>query len=407
MKPDVIILGGGPNGLAAALALGGSRLAHPMRVMILDARDPTVIPADSRGTAVTAATQAMFRVLGVWERLQDQACEMRDVIVTDGAGSHKGRASLLSFATAQGEKAAAAMVENHALVRALLEAVQQSPHITVRGGFEFDRYDVSPARVVVTTSTGETQSAPLLIAADGRHSKVRARADFKLATHDYQQTALSFAITHTQPHNQLAEEHFSPDGVFAVLPLAGEAASIVWGTSQVEAQRLMMLDEAAFNRELQMRMGDRLGVATLRGKRGAYPLTMQIAETFVAPRIALLGDAAHAIHPLAGLGLNLGFKDAAALADVLFQARGRGEDIGSLAVLERYQLSRRFETLATSLAMDGMNALFVNSNPVLQALRDQALQMIDRLPKAKRMLMGQAAGTSQDNPNLMQGLLPG
>jgi 2-octaprenyl-6-methoxyphenol hydroxylase len=407
MTFDVIILGGGPNGLATALALGGHRLNHPLRVLLLDVRDPKIIPNDSRGTAITQATQAMFSALGVWDHLKEQACEMRDVIVTDGKGSHQGRASLLTLATASDEAASASMVENRTLVRGLLSAVEQSPNISLQGSFAFDRFETSTARITVHAQSADSHSAPLLIAADGRNSRVRTQANIKVTTQDYKQTALSFAITHDLPHQSIAEEHFSPDGVFAVLPLAGDASSIVWGTSADEAQWLMSLDEVAFNTELQHRMGDRLGKVALRSTRGAYPLVMQLAEHFVAPRIALLGDAAHAIHPLAGLGLNLGFKDAASLADVLFEALSRGEDIGSHAVLERYQQARRFDTMMTSFAMDGMNALFVNDNPVLKLMRGQGLKLVDHIPQAKRFFMGQAAGTSQDNPRLLQGLLPG
>jgi 2-octaprenyl-6-methoxyphenol hydroxylase len=407
MKPDVIILGGGPNGLAAALALGSNRLMHPLNVLLLDAREPTTVPDDSRGTAITQSTQAMLSVLGVWDTLKPNACEMRDVIVTDDTGTHQGRVPLLSLATRGEDKAAASMVENRALAAALVDAVQNSPAITLRGGFAFDRAETTSGRITLHAKNNDTASAPVLIAADGRHSPVRTQAGIKITTHDYHQTALSFAITHSLPHDMMAEEHFSPDGVFAVLPLAGDASSIVWGTSPDDATRLMALDEEAFNDALQARMGDRLGIVKLRGKRGAYPLVMQLAENFGAPRIALLGDAAHAIHPLAGLGLNLGFKDAAALADVFFEAQARGEDIGSLQVLERYQQARRFDTVMTSFAMDGMNGLFVNDNPVLKTLRTQGLRLIDQLPRAKQFFMTQAAGRSQDHPKLLQGLLPG
>jgi 2-octaprenyl-6-methoxyphenol hydroxylase len=407
MKADVIILGGGPNGLATALALAGSKLPRPLRVLLLDVRDPRMLPEDSRGTAVTQATQAMFRALGVWDLLEPHSAEMRDVIVTDASGSHEGRPTLLSFATDGSSKAAAAMVENQHLNRALLSEVEASPNITLQGGFPFSSFETGPAHIVVHAKSGEAHHAPLLVAADGRNSAVRTQLNVKLAHQDYRQTALSFAVTHAEPHNNLAEEHFSPDGVFAVLPLPGLASSIVWGTSPENASQLMAMDEAAFNEALRERMGTRLGLISLKGKRAAYPLQMQIAETFIGPRVALLGDAAHAIHPLAGLGLNLGFKDAAALADCVMQALARGEDVGGVSMLERYQSARRFDTFATSLAMDGMNALFVNDNQVLKGMRDAGLRVVDQIPQLKEALMGHAAGTSQDNPRLLRGLLPG
>jgi 2-octaprenyl-6-methoxyphenol hydroxylase len=407
MKHDVIILGSGPNGLATALALGGSTLLRPLRVLVLDARNPGNAPVDTRGTALTQATLAMFKALGVAQKLTGHLAEMRDVIVTDGAGVQQDRPRLLNFFTGDGAKAAASLVENSILNNALLAAVENSPSIELKGGFSFSKLDTSPARVVVSAVSGEDHAASLLIAADGRNSPVRQALGLTVTKHDYGQTALGFSIVHTLPHDFIAEEHFSADGVFAVLPLAGQSCSIVWGTSPAEADRLMALDEAAFNEVLQGRMGLRLGEVKVSGRRLAYPLVMQIAHQFVAPRVALLGDAAHAIHPLAGLGLNLGFKDAAYLADCVAEEFARGGDIGSLAVLDRYQTSRRFETVATSLAMDAMNGLFANNNPVLKMVRRVGLQVVDKLPFAKATIMASAAGQSQDNPRLMQGLLPG
>lgn len=406
-KTDIIILGAGLNGLGLALALGGRKLPRPFNITVLDARDPQRIPADSRGTAITQATQNMFSALGVWKNLAPHSADMRDIIVTNAAGSHLGRPSLLSFTTGSEDKAAAAIVENAQLHAALLEEAKQSPHITLQGGFAFSDLLLTPGKVELVAMGGETVSASLLVAADGRNSAVRQHLGIKVTQHDYGQTALSFSIRHSLPHHNLAEEHFSPDGVFAVLPLPGHRCSIVWGTTPSEATRMMALNEPDFATELQLKMGDRLGLVQAEGKRGAYPLVKQIADSIIAPRVALLGDAAHAIHPLAGLGLNLGFKDAAALADCVMQAALRGEDVGGAAVLERYQTARRFDTTMTSLAMDAMNALFVNDNPVLSPLRSAGLKLVDRLPAAKSFFMQQASGLSQNNPRLMRGLLPG
>lgn len=407
MKPDVIILGGGPNGLAAALALGGLTLPRPLRVLLLDSRDPTVLPQDSRGTALTSATQLMLQTLGVWNELQMQTAPMRDVIVTDSAALTENWMPALTLQSATTEDAPAAMVENGHLAAALLHAAQQAPSIQLQGGFDFSHFELTAGKIALHAKDGTSQSAPLLVAADGRNSSVRGQLGIAVSTHDYGQTALSFAITHTLPHNHIAEEHFTPDGVFAVLPLVGERCSIVWGTAPSEAEHLMGLDEDSFNTALQQRMGSRLGAVKLAGRKAAYPLSRLIAHECIGPRVALLGDAAHAIHPLAGLGLNLGFKDAAALADCLAQAHARGEDLGSPSVLERYQAMRRFETLATSWAMDGLNMLFVNGNPLLHALRGVGMKALDKVPQAKSVILAEASGLSQNNPRLMQGLLPG
>lgn len=407
MKPDVIILGGGPNGLAAALSLGGRGLARPLNVLLLDARNPREIPPDSRGTALTLATQNMLKALGAWEGIAPHTAEMRDVMVTDGWSSHDQRPTLLGFSTEGRAPAAACIVENRYLAEGLLTSVDASPCITLQGGFAFEGLAASAGHITVKSTSGETTSAALLVAADGRNSRVRQALGIEVMTQDYGQKALSFAIAHDLSHDNVAEEHFSPEGVFAVLPLPGNRSSIVWGMTPAKAGELMALDVEAFNARLQAQMGTRLGTPRVDGPRGAFPLVKLIAKQFAHSRTVLVGDAAHAIHPLAGLGLNLGFKDAAALADVVARAFARGQDIGGASVLEDYEIARRFDTTLTSLAMDGMNALFVNDNPVLKLLRGAGLKAVDRLPAAKSMLMGQAAGLSQNNPRLMQGLQPG
>jgi 2-octaprenyl-6-methoxyphenol hydroxylase len=407
MNADVAILGGGPNGLAMALALAGRKVLRPLSVALLDLRDPRHIPQDSRGTAITTATQNMFKALGLWPALADKAAEMRSVIVTDGSGDHTGRPSLLNFETSPGEKAAAVLVENTDLIAALVQEVQASPAISVLGGFSFASLHQTTGHVSVSANDGRELKSRLLIAADGRNSKLRDAAGISVVKKDYGQTALSFSIRHEGAHNNLAEEHFSPDGVFAVLPLHGNRASIVWGTFPETAGRLMSLSDQDFNSELQNRMGQRLGTVMLDGQRGSYPLARQIADCFVSDRVALIGDAAHAIHPLAGLGLNLGFKDAAVLADLVAAAVSRGEDFGGASCLAKYETARRAEVQFTSLGMDGMNALFVNDNPALKILRGLGLRAVDQLAPVKSLLMQQASGLSQNNPRLMRGLLPG
>lgn len=410
LKTDVLIAGAGPAGLSMALALGGPRCRRPLAVMVVDPRDPTTtLDGDSRGTALTRATQAMLRALGVWDQLAPQVQDMRDVMVTDGAGGpHDGRPTLLSFsADDAGGTGAAAMVENSVLNAALLAAVQLSPAITLVPQAAVTGLETGSGLARVALATGAGVTASLVIGADGRASPLRKMLGIGTKGHDYGQTALSFSISHELPHNACAEEHFSPHGVFAYLPLPGNRGSIVWGDTPAEAQRLMALDDDAFNTALAARMGGRLGRVALDGRRIAYPLALQLADARSGPRTALIGDAAHAIHPLAGLGLNLGFKDVAALADCVASALARGDDIGSAAVLARYERARRFDTLATALAMDGLNGLFVNSNPLLRQVRGFGLRAINRLPAARRALLAEAAGQGGDVPRLMQGLQAG
>ena len=411
MKTDVLIIGGGPIGLAAALALGGSALHTPLNVMLIDARDPRAFAAlgnDTRGTAITRATQSMLKALGVWQDIQPHAGEMRFITVTDGQGNFDQRPTLLSFTTDETSKAAASIVENRHIAAALMAAIERSPAITLCANTAIAAITTSHGLATVTTSDNNTIRATLVLAADGKNSKTRQLLNVQTKGHDYNQTALGFSISHAFAHGGQAEEHFSSDGVFAFLPLPENRASIVWGTTPPEASRLMALREIDFISELLQKLGPRLGELALASPRNAYPLVAQIAESFIAPRVALVGDAAHAIHPLAGLGLNLGYKDVAALADCVASAFSRGDDIGGLAVLENYQSLRRFDTLSTALAMETMNTLFSNDIPWLRDLRKAGMKLIDQLPPVKASLMKQAAGQSTFNlPRLMQGLLPG
>lgn len=412
-KHDVIVVGAGPAGMAMALALGGHNVPRPLGVAVLDARDPHGAVAqgtDSRGTALTRATQQMMQALGAGEGLAAALQDMTDVIVTDAGAKplpHSERPVLLSFTQEDsGGQGAAAMVENVALLRALLSAVERSPAISLFPNSAVQAVEAGPGLARVVTASGEEHKAALVIAADGRASPVRQMLGIGVSGRSYGQTALSFSVTHTQPHHGMAEEHFSAHGVFAYLPLPGPRGSIVWGETPEEAARLMALDEPEFNAALQARMGTRLGQVALDGKRNAYPLSLQLAERCRANRTALIGDASHGIHPLAGLGLNLGFKDVAVLADCVAEAFARGEDIGGDAVLQRFEQQRRFDILSTAMAMDGMNALFVNNNPLLGVLRDAGLQMVNRMPPVRRGLLSQAAGDSGSQPRLMQGLQP-
>jgi 2-octaprenyl-6-methoxyphenol hydroxylase len=404
MKFDVIIAGAGPAGLATALALS------PLRVAIIEARDPHIFAqqgTDTRGTALTLATQSMMQALGIWDALKHHAEKMRDIIVTDDTGNLSDRPALLSFATEANGKASAAMVENRKLAAALLQAVDQSSNITLLSNTAITKAEFTNAKAIVTTAT-ESHEAPLIIAADGRNSFVREQSGITVSNRSLNQTALAFTITHEFPHGGLAQEHFlRGGGVFAVLPLPGNASSIVWAMPDENAQALITMDDAAFNNELAIVMGDRLGTVQLQGKRSSYPLQVHQAKQLIAPRVALVGDAAHAIHPLAGLGLNLGFKDAAFLADVLLNAFRLGEDIGNVAVLERYAATRRFDVMSVALAMDTMNSLFASNNPVIGMVRRIGLKAVNTAPPLKSFFTAQAAGQLGALPKLMQGFPAG
>jgi 2-octaprenyl-6-methoxyphenol hydroxylase len=406
-ETDIAVIGAGPNGLAAAMALGGHTLLRPQRIIVIDPVDPRTrgAKADSRASALSSATQTMFGALGLWQDLQHHAQDMRDIIVTDGPPHTEQRPSLLSFITDEGDKAAAAMVENQYLMQALVKGVEASPDISLLTGVTVLEFGFGPGKAVLHLSDGTTVKAKLIVAADGRNSPARNAAGIACEQRPYGQTAITATVQHELPHNGTAEEHFNPHGVFAILPLTGQRSSLVWTETPDVAQHLMTLAPAEFLHELSKRFGSHRGALSLIGPHHAYPLSLQIAKEFCAPRLALLGDAAHVVHPLAGLGLNLGFKDAAALSDIVSDAASLGEDIGSIAVLGRYQAQRRFDAVATSALIDGMNRLFANDNPVLKNLRDTGLRIVDRLPPIKALLMQQASGQSSSTPRLMRGLV--
>jgi 2-octaprenyl-6-methoxyphenol hydroxylase len=406
MTFDAIIIGAGLNGLATALALGGPTLRRPARLALVDFQNPQALSSkarDTRGSAVTPATKTMLTTLGVWPAAAPHAQEMRHIIVTDGQTKSQERPALLSFAIPENNQAAS-IVENHALFAAMLHAVETSPHITTYYGRKVSGFCFGPGLAKVSVDDGDEIKAQLVIGADGRNSRAREAAGLKVWSRSYGQSGITFTIGHEHPHGGRAEEHFTSDGVLAVLPLPGDRSSIVWAQSEASARDMMALDDAAFLTAFTARLGSHLGTITLAGPRAAYPLTLQIADAFVAPRLALVGDAAHVIHPLAGLGLNLGFKDAAALSDCVSDALALGQDIGSAAVLENYMRMRRFDTMRTSVGLDGMNFLFANDNPLLKLTRDTGLKLINRMPVIKDLLMSEAAGTTGTPPRLMRGL---
>ena len=260
----------------------------------------------------------------------------------------------------------------------------------------------------VELSDGETVRARLLVAADGAHSRIRERAGIANHGWAYGQSAIVTTVAHERDHHGRAEEHFLPAGPFAILPLTrdprlGHRSSIVWTEAKDEAERIVALSDAGFHDELEQRFGLRLGEIAAVGPRRVLPLGLSVARSFIADRLALVGDAAHVIHPIAGQGLNMGLKDVAALAEVIVDAARLGLDPGSIAVLERYQRWRRFDTMAMGIATDGLNRLFSNQSDVLRLVRDVGLGLVDRLPALKQVFIREAAGLVGDVPKLLRG----
>jgi 2-octaprenyl-6-methoxyphenol hydroxylase len=291
------------------------------------------------------------------------------------------------------------MIENKPLLAALIERAKLDGVELVAQGVTGQT--IAGSHILVVLADGRTIAARLLVAADGARSGIRQRAG--IATHgwDYGQSGIVTTVAHEREHGGRAEEHFLPGGPFAILPLKGRRSSIVWTDTTAEADRIVALPDAEFHAELERRFGLHLGEISAIGERLAFPLGFAVARTFVAERIALVGDAAHVIHPVAGQGLNMGLKDVAALAEVIVDAARLGIDPAT--VLDRYQRWRRFDTMAMGVATDGLNRLFSNRSEVLRAVRDLGLGVVDRLPVLKRMFIREAAGLAGDVPKLLKG----
>jgi 2-octaprenyl-6-methoxyphenol hydroxylase len=330
---------------------------------------------------------------------------MLEIKVSDGrAGQGTLSPYFLHFDHAEIEEGPMGhMLEDRFLRRALIDMMESNDRITVENGMTVVAQDVEPQAVTLTLADGRRLRARLLVGADGRASGTAARAGIRRTGWEYGQTALVCAIAHEKPHGGVAHQFFMPPGPLAILPLPGNRSSIVWSETHDTAARFMALDDDAFLQVLRPRFGDFLGDIAVAGQRFSYPLNLTVANAFVAARLALVGDAAHGMHPIAGQGLNAGFRDVAALAHVLAEASARGEDIGTVPVLDRYQAWRRFDTATLAMTTDLTNRLFSNDNPLLRVARDIGMGAVNASPGLRRGLIREAAGLTGDLPDLMRG----
>jgi 2-octaprenyl-6-methoxyphenol hydroxylase len=398
---DVLIAGGGFAGLTLAVALRQA-LGRAFSVTVADPTLGTSHADDERASAIVAAARRLFETIGVWDRVADEAQPILDMVVTDSRLNDAMRPTFLTFAgEVEPGEPFAHMIDNRRLVAALAEKARDTG-VVLRTGAVAD-FAVASDGIRVEFRDGDALRARLLVAADGARSTIRGRAG--IATHGwtYGQSAIVINVEHERDHHGRAEEHFLPAGPFAILPLKGRRASIVWTETTPEAERIMALPDDAFHAELEQRFKLHLGDIKAVGKRRAHPLGFFIARAFVADRIALIGDAAHLIHPIAGQGLNMGLKDVAALAEVIVDAARLGLDPGSPDILERYQRWRRFDTMAMGVATDGLNRLFSNRSDILRFARDVGLGLVDRLPGLKRLFIREAAGLVGEVPKLLRG----
>ncbi|MCO5161603.1 MAG: ubiquinone biosynthesis hydroxylase [Mesorhizobium sp.] len=398
---DVLIAGAGYVGLATAVAIVEARPS--LKVTVVDAAPAEAWRRDGRSSAIAAAACRMLERLGCWAEIEPQAQAITEMIVTDSRTADPVRPVFLTFGgeIAPGEPFAH-MVDNKVLNGALRKRAA-ALGIDIIEGVAVDHFAAGPSQVSVALADGITIDTRLLVAADGVRSKLRDMAGIKTVHWDYGQSGIVCTVAHERPHHGRAEEHFLPAGPFAILPLTGNRSSIVWTERTEDANRIVAEDDLVFETELEQRFGLKLGEIRVEGGRKAWPLGLTLARAFVAPRFALAGDAAHGIHPIAGQGLNMGFRDAAALAEVIVEADRMGQDIGALDVLQQYERWRRFDTVQMGITTDVLNRLFSNDIGPLRALRDFGLGLVDRMPRMKNYFIGQASGISPAAPRLLRG----
>ncbi len=398
---DVLIAGGGYVGLSLALAIKVG--ASDLTVAVVDLREPAQADKDGRASAIASAAQTMLDTLGAWDGLADQAQPINQMIITDSETRDPVRPVFLTFdgETKEGDPFAH-MVPNGAMTASLrTRCVEEG--VIIEAPQTVDDFQSHSGHIDINLGDMRQVSAKLLVACDGVRSRLRDLAGIDTVGWMYGQSGIVCTVKHERDHEGVAYEHFLPAGPFATLPLPGNRSSIVWTEKIATADALVNGDEFTFMLELERRFGAVFGNLTLDSRRVAYPLGLKLARSFIAPRLALAGDAAHGIHPIAGQGLNLGFRDTAALSEAVVDAARLGLDIGSADVLERYQRWRRFDTAQMGVVTDILNRLFSNDMAPVRAMRSFGLGLVDRLPKLKSYFIDEAAGLAKDRPRLMSG----
>lgn len=399
LTADILVIGGGLVGGPLACALAQSGLS----VALIDGEvpDATLAPSfDGRASAVALAPQQMLKTIGLWPDIEPLAAPIKHIRVSDGASPlflHYDHREL-------GDAPFGWIVENRALRQAVLKGIaRHSDAITFLAPVRMTHLARNPSDVVATLSDGRTVRARVAVAADGRGSPVREGAGIGITKWPYNQTAIVCTVAHSLPHGDAAQEHFLPAGPFAILPLTGNRSSVVWTEKSHLVPAILAQGEADFQRELESRFGDYLGELTLEGPRFAYPLTLQFANAYTAHRLALIGDAAHGMHPVAGQGMNMGLRDVAALAELLVEAKRLGQDLGDAQILARYGRWRRFDNLLMLGLTDGLVRLFSNDVTPIRLARDLGMAAVNRMPPLKRFFMKHAMGLVGELPKLLKG----
>ncbi|KIN67650.1 Ubiquinone biosynthesis hydroxylase, UbiH/UbiF/VisC/COQ6 family [Sulfitobacter donghicola DSW-25 = KCTC 12864 = JCM 14565] len=401
---DIVIVGGGLSGPTLALALAASGL----NVTVIDAQKAQLRTADDfdgRSYALALTSVRLLEGIGLWQAVAEHAQPMLEIKVTDGRAGEGPSPFFMHFDHAEIEEGPMGhMIEDRYLRRALMEAMANDDRVQVMNGETVVGQTPDTTGVTLTLASGKQIRARLCVAADGRSSGTAARAGIKRTGWGYGQTALVCAVNHELPHDGIAHQFFMPPGPLAILPLTGNRSSIVWSETTDNAARIHGLPDAEYLDVLRPRFGDFLGDISLAGARYTYPLSLSLTHDMISDRIALLGDSAHGVHPIAGQGLNAGFRDIAALCEVIVDAQRRGEDFGASVALGRYQEWRRFDNVSLALATDSFNRMFSNDNAFIRLARDIGMGVINSLPGLRRTFIREAAGLNGDLPRLMRGL---
>ena len=402
MNHDVIILGGGLVGQALGLALD----THGLSSAVIDrAPAEALLDAsyDGRVSAVASASWNMLRAIGLGEALGGKGCAIDAIRVSDGLAPGG-----LDFASPEDEGPLGIMFENKLLRATLFEAARRADHVSLHMGRSAVDVAREPGGVSVTLDDGSVLAAPLLIGAEGRNSPTREAAGIRVARWRYKHHAIIATLNHERPHGAIAYEIFYPAGPFAILPMQGDAnghrSALVWTVREVDGPAMLALSERAFLAEAQKRMGGFLGDLALAGPRGAYPLGFHHTARITAERLALVGDAAHGIHPIAGQGLNLGFRDVAALTEVLVEGARLGLDLADAQLLKRYESWRSLDTLMVAMATDSLTRLFGIRGKTASKVRRFGMQAVGKIPPLKQRFVDEARGSSGKLPLLLQGV---
>ena len=398
---DCIVIGGGLSGLTTTLALSKIGLS----VAIIDKTSLKIVKkneGDQRTTAVSASGKKVFEALDVWDSLKKGAEPILDIVV-----SEKGKKGHLSFDhQTVGTEPMGHILNNIELKNSLISSIRSQKNIQLFPFKSLNNFFPETGAVTIDLNDGSSYEAALLVAADGRNSDGRRIAKIKSTNINYNQSSIVFTVGHEKPHRGTAYEQFTTGGPIASLPMRGNKSSVVWSEDTEVVESLMQLDDKDFAAAASYRLNDCLGKMTIIGQRKVFPLKLNYADTIIANRFAMVGDAAHGLHPIAGQGFNLGLRDIANLTEEISNARRLGLDIGSFETLRSYQAARRFDNFSLVAATDGLNRLFTDNNKIVGFIRSSGLDAINTMNPIKNLFMRLAMGEVGSLPHLLKGQLP-